>query len=93
MFEIECGKLVEGMIYSLNDIRTSVTTLHRDTTLYKSICNQLILPCILIYKLVIDVPLRLYFESLDKFNKNNFINYNFEIITKQLKFYNKLIEN
>lgn len=80
MFEIENGNLIEGMILDNDKIATNVYELKRDKEEYKLICCNIIKPCILIYKLLNDKSLRLYFESLSKLEKNIFINNNFELI-------------
>lgn len=90
MFKSESGKLVEGMILSEDEIKINIHDTQRDPLAYQSICNKLILPCILLYKLIIDSRLRLYFESLNKFNKNIFININFYLFNKYLEQYNSI---
>lgn len=80
MFEVENGKLIEGIIMSNDIIESNTYEIRRDKLEYEQICKQLIRPCILVYKLITDTKLRMYFDSISKIEKNAFINSHFEYI-------------
>lgn len=85
LFEVQNGKLVEGLIADANDIQLNIFDVQRNEQEYKNICNQLVLPSILLYKLITNKDMRAHFYSLNKIEKNNYISNNLEIISKLLQ--------
>ena len=84
LFDIQNGKLIEGLIADKNDIQLNIFDVQKNEQEYKDICNKLVLPSILLYKLITNKDMRAYFYSLDKIEKNNYISNNLEIINKLL---------
>lgn len=73
MYEIQYGHLVEGMIYSDDNIKLNEFVIEKDPELYSSVKECIIRICILLYFLLKDEKLYSIFESKNNIDKSNFI--------------------
>ena len=82
MFNTEKGKLVEGMIYSENDIKLNSFDVTKDENIFNNIKECVIRICILLYFLIKDEQLYETFNSKNNIDKSNFIVNNMKKINK-----------